>query len=218
MSAHELRDEMLVVDPLAGLERQLERDSIRTQSLFNRSFERVSELEQLLLGLIDVLVSRGVVGEDDVEPAARAVADEIAKRNELPPHTVTLREDSPEQAARPTQFVDCAARMPICHAVCCKLTVRLSAEEVEEGQLRWDLGRPYVLRREEDGRCTHQDRATGFCGAYEDRPKPCRQYSCANDRRIWSDFEGMVLNQEWLDAHLGADEPQLIQLAPLTPH
>lgn len=218
MSAHELRDEMLVVDPLAGLERQLERDSIRTQSLFNRSFERVSELEQLLLGLIDVLVSRGVVGEDDVEPAARAVADEIAKRNDVLPHTVTLREDSPEQAARPAQFVDCAARMPICHAVCCKLTVRLSAEEVEGGQLRWDLGRPYVLRREEDGRCTHQDRATGFCGAYEDRPKPCRQYSCANDRRIWSDFEGMVLNQEWLDAHLGADEPQLIQLAPLTPH
>jgi hypothetical protein len=215
MTAPEPRQDTAMADPLAGLERQLERDSIRTQSLFNRSFERVSELEQLLLGLIDVLVARGVVREEDVEPAARAVADEIAKRDQPPPHKVILREDSAEQAARPEQFVDCAARMPVCHAVCCKLTVQLSADEVEAGQLRWDLGRPYVLRRESDSRCTHQDRVTGFCGVYADRPKPCRQYSCANDRRIWSDFDGMVLNQEWLDAHLGADEPQLIQLQPL---
>ena len=204
-----------MVDPLDGLERQLERDSIRTQGLFNRSFERLSELEQLLLGLLDVLVQRGVVAEGEVEPAARAVAEEISQRTEEQPHKVILRTDSEEQAAKPEAFVDCAARMPVCHAVCCKLTVQLSADEVEAGAVRWDLGRPYVLRREEDGRCTHQDRGTGFCGVYADRPKPCRQYSCANDRRIWRDFEGMVLNQEWLDAHLGADEPQLIQLQPL---
>lgn len=204
-----------MTDPVAGLERQLGRDSVRTQSLFNRTFERMSELERLLLGLVDVLVARGVVSEREIEPAARAIGDELDKRGEDREHAVILRNDSEEQAARPEQFVDCAARMPVCHAVCCKLTVQLSAEEVEAGRLRWDLGRPYVLRREADGRCTHQDRGSGFCGVYADRPRPCRQYSCANDRRIWRDFEGMVLNTEWLDAHLGADEPQLIPLQPL---
>jgi Fe-S-cluster containining protein len=214
MSA-EPQDDVTMVEPLASLERQLERDSIRSQAIFNRSFERLSELEQLLLGLIDALVARGVVSEHEVEPAARAVADELAERAEELPHRVILRDDTAEQAARPEAFVDCAARMPVCRAVCCKLSVQLSAEEVEAGKVHWDLGRPYLLRREEDGRCTHQDRSSGFCGVYADRPRPCRQYSCANDRRIWRDFEGMVLNTEWLDTHLAADEPQLIQLEPL---
>ena len=215
MSAMERMDELSMIGPLSSLERQLERDSIRTQSIFNKSFERVDELEQLLLGLVDVLVARGVVREEDIAPAAHAVADELAQRAEPRPHKTVLRTESPDQAAKPERFVDCAARMPICHAVCCKLTVQLSGPEVEAGRLRWDLGRPYALRREADGRCTHQDRGSGFCGVYADRPKPCRQYSCADDRRIWSDFDGMVLNTEWLDAHLGPDEPQLIQLEPL---
>jgi Fe-S-cluster containining protein len=162
-----------------------------------------------------VLLARGVVSEQEIEPAARAIGEQLAGRGEGREHAVILRDDSAEQAAKPEQFVDCAARMPVCQAVCCKLSVQLSAGEVEAGNVRWDLGKPYLLRREADGRCTHQDRGTGFCGVYADRPKPCRQYSCANDRRIWRDFEGMVLNKEWLDAHLGPDEPQLIPLQPL---
>jgi Fe-S-cluster containining protein len=104
--------------------------------------------------------------------------------------------------------VDCAARMPVCHAVCCKLSVSLSAAEVETGRLRWDLGHPYRLRREADGRCTHQDRETGWCGVYEDRPRPCRTYTCATDGRIWKDFAAVELNTEWLAAHFGPDEPR----------
>lgn len=215
MSAGELRQDSAMTDPVAGLERQLGRDSVRTQSLFNRTFDRMSELERLLLGLVDVLIARGTVSEQEIEPAARAIGEQLADRGEGKEHAVILRDDSAEQAAKPEQFVDCAARMPVCQAVCCKLSVQLSAEEVEAGNVRWDLGRPYLLRREADGRCTHQDRGSGFCGVYADRPKPCRQYSCANDRRIWRDFEGMVLNKEWLDAHLGPDEPQLITLQPL---
>jgi len=209
------RDDTAMIDPVAGLERQLGRDSIRTQGLFNRTFERMSELERLLLGLVDVLVARGVVSEAEIEPAAKAVAAELETRGEAPEHAVILRQDSEEQQAQPELFVDCAARMHVCHAVCCKLTVQLSAEEVEAGAVKWDLGRPYVLRREADGRCTHQDRDSGFCGVYADRPKPCRQYSCATDRRIWRDFDNMVLNTEWLEAHLRADEPQLIEVQPL---
>ena len=126
------------------------------------------------------------------------------------------REDSPDEEAEPEVFVDCAARMPICQAVCCKLAVHLSADEVIGGKVRWDPETPYLLQREADGRCTHQDTGTGFCGAYEDRPAPCRRYSCAGDRRIWRDFEGMVLNQEWIDANLGGSGGlQLIQLEPL---
>jgi hypothetical protein len=91
-----------------------------------------------------------------------------------------------------------------------KLDFPLSVEEVETGALAWDLGRPYLIRHEADGLRVHNDRATGGCGVYEDRPCPCRQYCCATDERIWKDFERMELNEEWLEEHLAEPPPRLL--------
>lgn len=199
---------------LDGLERQVERSGVRTQSLFNRTFERLSEVEAMLLGLLDVLLAHKVITEAEIEPAVRRIEEQVVARGDEQLQAVALRTDDAAAAARPEAVVDCAARMHVCHAVCCKLAVKLDATEVEGGRLRWDLGRPYYLRKEADGRCTHQDRSSGGCGAYADRPKPCRQYSCAGDRRIWKDFDRMILNDEWLASHFKADEPQFITVAP----
>ena len=205
--------DMLASDP-SDLERQLERSGIRTQAIFNRTFERLSELEAILLGLVDVLARRGLVDEDELSPAAQRIEEAIAARPGPQDHAVALRPER-SQANRPDTLVDCGARMHVCKAVCCKLSVTLSPAEIESGKLRWDLGRPYQLRREADGQCTHLTRETGGCGVYADRPRPCRQYTCATDSRIWSDFEKMELNHEWLDSHLRPDEPQVIELQPL---
>jgi Fe-S-cluster containining protein len=196
------------------LDRQLERGGIRTQQLLNRSFERISELEAMLLGLVDHLVEAGALTPDELAAAAGRVEAEMATRGDGLDHLVTLREDPPGPPPEPAA-VDCAARMPVCHAVCCRLSVALSAEEVEAGRLRWDLGNPYRLRREADGRCTHQDRGTGFCGVYEDRPRPCRTYTCATDPRIWKDFEAMELNEEWIAAQeVAPDGPRFVPPPP----
>ncbi len=192
---------------VARLDRQVERSGIRTQQLFNRSFERLSEFEANLLGLIDRLVAAGVVETDDLMASARKVRAEMTARGDGLDHLVTLREDPPDATTEPA-VVDCAARIPVCHAVCCRLSVSLSAAEVEAGRLRWDLGHPYRLRRETDGRCTHQDRETGWCRVHEDRPRPCRTYTCATDSRIWKDFAALELNTEWLAAHFRQDEPR----------
>ena len=48
--------------------------------------------------------------------------------------------------------------MHVCQAVCCKLDFALTADEVENGVLRWDLGRPYLIRHEADGWCAHNER------------------------------------------------------------
>ena len=208
-----MSDDVAMTPEVASLERQLARDSVRTQTLFNRTFERLSELESILLGLLDVLLARGIVSEAELEPASRRVEEALAERDERTVHAVALR-DEEDAGDQQDVVVDCAARMHVCHAVCCKLSVALSAPEVEAGRLRWDLGRPYYLRQEADGRCAHQERPGGWCGVYADRPRPCRTYTCASDGRIWKDFEGMVLNDEWIAAHFVPDEPRLIQLEP----
>ncbi|MGH9023439.1 MAG: YkgJ family cysteine cluster protein [Acidimicrobiia bacterium] len=109
----------------------------------------------------------------------------------------------PENHQEVVVEVDCEKRMPICHAVCCKLNFALTPPEVEEGGVKWDLGFPYLIRHEENGYCTHCDTGSGRCGVYADRPGVCRRYSCANDQRIWSDFEAMELNEDWIRSHLG---------------
>ncbi len=83
----------------------------------------------------------------------------------------------------------CLELLPICGGRCCALTFALSTQDLEEGVIKWDHGRPYLIRHDDDGRCTHQRRSDGACGCYTHRPAPCRTYDCRGDRRIWTNFE-----------------------------
>ena len=138
--------------------------------------------------------------------AARAEATAAGESASL---GVAIRVD-PESA--PAAEVDCATRLPVCHAVCCRLRFALTVEEIESGPLKWDLGRPYYNRHGSDGYCHRCESGTHACTIYDDRPAVCRSYSCANDPRIWTDFEAMELNEVWIAEHLGADVPGPVEV------
>jgi hypothetical protein len=166
-------------------------------------------LESTLYGLVDLLTSKRMVGESEVAASAHRIAQTIAERGEQAHGGVVMRVDPPGQA---TVTVNCTERMPICKAICCRLSFPLTAQEIQDGQLKWDLGKPYFIRHDERGACVHQNTSTGGCTVYNKRPDLCKRYSCQADKRIWKDFANMVLNQEWIDAHLGCERPQLIQI------
>jgi hypothetical protein len=142
--------------------------------------------------------AKGLVSQEELGAADRVRLEGAAKGDAVGP-AVALRMDGGQ--SRPPVAVNRAERMHVCHSICCKLDF-LTASEVESGAIRCDLGRPYQIRHEADGYCTHRNRESGFCGVYDLRPGICRGYSCANDKRIWKDFERMELNREWLDDHL----------------
>ena len=161
----------------------------------------------------------------DARPAGRGLASDVgADRTDADEDTTTMQaavrwpgvafrvdpEDPP-----PATEVNCAERMPICHAVCCKLGFALTPPEVESGKVKWDLGFPYMIRHESNGYCSHNDTTTGRCSIYADRPSLCRRYSCAGDQRIWKDFEAMELNEEWIRERLA--ERSRILLRPNIP-
>ena len=50
--------------------------------------------------------------------------------------------------------------------------------------------------------CSHIDTASLKCTIYDNRPSVCKKYSCANDKRIWKDFEKMELNEEWINENI----------------
>lgn len=193
-------------DRVNELERQVQRGSLFTHTLLTEQAERANTTEALVNGLIDVLIQDGVIEADRLRQAAEAVQDETAAAGNLATVGVAIRIDG-DEADEPPAIVDCAARLPICQAACCRMRFALSAPEIESGPVKWDLGRPYFNRRGPDGYCHQCDSGTHACGVYDERPGVCRRYSCAGDGRIWKDFDAMELNHEWIAANLGGDEP-----------
>jgi len=197
---------------LIQLERQIERGSLFTHTALGRTTERLGEVESFVYGLIDALIAKGIVSSDDISTAMKNIQELMPGVGEPPMIGAAIRPAETEQDSSEPATVDCDARMHICHSVCCKLDFALSAQEIETGSLKWDLGRPYFIRHEADGLCTHNDRATGGCSVYADRPSICRKYSCEHDDRIWKDFERMELNHEWLSEHLSESRPRALRV------
>jgi hypothetical protein len=183
-----------VSDPLRALERQVEQGSLFAHAEMTKQAARANESEALLNGLVGLLVRNKLVDADElmaiVEAARPATESNVSV-------AVRTDEDLPEPV------IDCAARLPVCQAVCCRLHFALSVEEIESGLLKWELGHPYFNRHNDAGYCHQWD---GGCTIYDERPNPCRVYSCEHDERIWTDFEAMELNHEWIAAHL--DKPR----------
>ena len=196
-------------ESLARLERQVDRGSLFTHTALSQSADRIHEAESFLYGLLDVLIEKKMVTQDEVIQATRKVRHEMAEKGQTLGPGIALRIDGDDDKKDDFVPVNCAERLPICKAVCCSLSFALTAEEVESGEIKWDLGEPYYIRQESTGCCTHLDPNKG-CSIYENRPGVCRQYSCANDERIWNDFDKMILNEAWINEHRGASRPRLV--------
>jgi Fe-S-cluster containining protein len=179
-----------VTDPLRDLERQVEQGNLFAHAEMTKQAARANESEALLNGLVGLLVRQKVVDADELMAIVEAARPATERNVE-----VAVRTD--EDLTEPT--IDCASRLPVCKAVCCRLHFALSVEEIEAGLMKWELGRPYFNRHNEDGYCHQWDNG---CTVYEDRPNPCRVYSCEHDDRIWKDFEAMELNHEWIARYL----------------
>lgn len=207
-------------EPVAELERQMERGSQFTQAALAQVIERLSAVEGRITELFRYL---GAETEEEAAPSSEpsesqaSAGEEVEGLTDAQRHvqwpSIALANERDEN--KPKVEVNCTERMHICHAVCCKLSFALTPGEVESGKVRWDLGFPYFIRHGTNSYCTHNDTATGRCTVYADRPGVCHRYSCAHDPRIWKDFDNMVLNEEWIRGNLSARGHIAIRSLPL---
>jgi Fe-S-cluster containining protein len=159
--------------------------------------------------LIDVLIQKGITIPEELSKAASDVRSEMFEKGEQAHTGVGLRIDD-AQNDQPVVAVNCNERMHICQAVCCKLQFALSVPEIESGDIKWDLGKPYFIRHETSGYCTHLHAEKKCCSVYDNRPQVCRKYSCANDTRIWKDFDKMELNEAFINELHKEEKPVLM--------
>lgn len=149
-----------------------------------RQQQEIADLRRQLAALVDLLVSRGTLTGGHRRTLERAASAPAERKVRLRVYVDKYAMRSPD--------VDCAALFPLCGARCCRLRIELTADDVSEGLLRWDLEQPYLLAKHADGLCVHLDRATGGCGVYDVRPATCREYDCRKDKRVWLDFDARI--------------------------
>ena len=135
-------------------------------------------------------------------------------QDDLPPFVMIDDEVVDKYALTDLPEIDCESRYPICRAACCTLRFPLSHQDLDEGVVEWDPILRYLIKQGSSGFCTHLDLGSCRCTVYEQRPGACRTYSCADDERIWLDFEARIPNprlwtRTWRrDAELGGEAPE----------
>jgi Fe-S-cluster containining protein len=164
----------------------------------NRANANTAELHQAaaaVQAMVELLVERGVLDRETVDARQREAAEKLRGDYLERGMGVAMQEFGVgKYQFHGTAEIDCGARIPLCKAACCRLPFALSKQDVQEGIIHWDLGRPYMIAQGRDGYCVHMDRGNCHCTVYAQRPIPCRGYDCRDDQRIWLDFENRIVN------------------------
>ena len=166
-----------------------------THARLNANQRKTLEASSFLYALVELLSERGIITIDELDARQAVVTQRLTEQLRREGDGAMFQDPEYDKYAfeHAAEF-DCAARVHLCHATCCRLPFALSHQDVREGIVHWNLGQPYLIYQDGDGYCVHMDRGACACTIYANRPVPCRGFDCRNDRRIWLDFEGKVAN------------------------
>ena len=169
----------------------------------NANTSKTLEATSFLYALIELLNEKGLLSIEELDERKKQVAERLVKK--FTQSGIGLMYQDPEYdkyTFKEEACVDCQERLPICKAVCCKFPFALSKQDIEEGIVRWDFGRPYLIAHADDGYCVHLDRETFQCSVRDNRPVPCRGFDCRNNEKwkVWLDFEKKVINTELIQS------------------
>jgi hypothetical protein len=193
--------------PVEDLREEVARGFLYAHSRANVNSSKLLEVSAFSYALIELLAERGLINVEELDERKAQVTKRLAEKFAEKGMGVALTAEEKDAGGAPLNAeIDCGSRLSLCHAACCRLRFALTARDVEEGRIKWNLGQPYMIRQGDDGYCHHLDRESRGCGVYEERPFVCRAYDCRKDRRIWEDFENGVVSPELdgLLAHKGA--------------
>jgi len=156
---------------------------------------KLLEVASFLYAAIDLLSQKGLLDIAELDERKKAAAAKLVEKfSDRGMGVVYQKPEQDKYSFEGGAKIDCENRIHLCQAACCKLPFALSKQDVEEGVVRWDFSRPYLIAHRPNGYCQHLDQEKKCCSVYAQRPVPCRGYDCRKDQRIWLDFENGTIN------------------------
>jgi len=170
-----------------------------THHRINANTSKLMESTSFLYALIELLNEKGLLTIEELDEQKKQIAERLVKKFEA--SGIGLMYQEPEfdkYSFNHESHVNCQERLATCKAICCKFPFALSKQDVEEGIIRWDFSRPYLIAHDTDGYCVHLDRETFQCSVRDFRPVPCRGFNCQENQKwpVWSNFEQMIINPD----------------------
>lgn len=180
-------------------------DGLRfTHNQATANTRKLLEVASFAYAAIDLLADKGLLRIEELDERQKTVAASLVEKFIDQGMGLTYQEKEQDKYAFEPVQINCAERVPLCKAACCRLTFALSKQDVEEGAVKWNFERPYLIARDASGYCIHMDQQGLNCTIHDQRPVPCRGYDCRQDKRIWANFEEKVVSP---------DLPQLLRTA-----
>jgi hypothetical protein len=108
-----------------------------THTRINENTKKILESSSFLYALIELLNEKGLLRIEELDERKRTVAERLVEK--FTQSGLGLMYQDPEldkYTFEHTTKVDCARRVHICKAVCCKLPFALSRQDVDEGVVR----------------------------------------------------------------------------------
>ncbi len=186
----ELTETAQGVDDLESIREEITGGLLYCHHRANTNTEKALEVTAFAYALIELLIDKGLLTEEELNERKRTVASRLVEK--LKDNGMGVMLQNPEidkYTFEKVAQVDCESRIHLCRAACCRFGFALSRQDLEEGIVRWNLSCPYMIRRDREGYCTHLELEAHSCAIYQHRPVPCRGYDCGKDERIWLDFE-----------------------------
>lgn len=191
-----------LTEMLSDIHKDLSSGLLYTHNRINANTNKNLEAASFLYALIELLNEKGLLTIEELDERKKQVAGRLVKR--FVESGLGLMYQDPEYDKYTFDreaHVDCESRLAVCKAVCCKLPFALSRQDVDEGIIRWEFGRPYLIAHEDDGYCVHMDRTTCKCTVREHRTVPCRGFDCRDNERwhVWIDYEKKIIDPELME-------------------
>lgn len=156
------------------------------------------EVASFCYALIELLEEKGIISIEELDERKKVVATRLVKKFAEKGMGAFFQEPEYDKYKFNKEAkVDCQSRIHLCKAACCRIfSFALSKQDVKEGIIKWDLGHPYMIAKDDDGYCKHLDRMSYQCTVRESRPVPCRAFDCRKDKRIWLDFKKKIISPD----------------------
>lgn len=186
-----------MLQPESDLRQRVADGLLYTHNRLNASARQTREATAYLYALIELLDARGMITPEELEPIRASIEQTLLENARQAGDGVAFQDPELDKYAfAGAPAIDCAGRVHLCKASCCRLPFALSRQDVREGIVHWDLGQPYLIEHDAGGYCTHMEAGSCACTIYAHRPVPCRGYDCRQDRRIWLDFDQRIPNPQ----------------------